>query len=127
MNRIIATALAVGLLMSTAFAQDAASPTVAPEDPNAPSIAVEGGAPIDLAAPEEKTDVQIVLLSEVPENATALDATEDKDELATLHASITDNPAVKAKLDADGYGVDDVVGMESTVNGSIVVYVDDRG
>ena len=126
MNRMIITALAAGLLVSTAFAQDAASPA-APEDPNAPSIAVEGGAPVDLAVPEEKTDVQIVLLSERPENATALDVTEDKDELATLHASITDNPAVKAKLDASGYGVDDVVAMESNVDGSIVVYVDDRG
>jgi hypothetical protein len=126
MNTIIITALAGGLLMSTAFAQDAAAPPVAPPDPNAPSIAVEGGAPIDLSTQEEKTNVQIVLLSELPENATALDVTEDKDELATLHASITDNPAVKAKLDADGYGVDDVVAMESTVDGSIVVYVDDR-
>jgi hypothetical protein len=124
---MIVTALAAGLLMSAAFAQDAASPAVAPEDANAPSIAVEGGAPVDLATQNEKTNVQIVLLSELPENATPLDVTEDTDELAALHASITDNPAVKAKLDAGGYGVDDVVAMESNVDGSIVVYVDDRG
>ncbi|MDB5585466.1 MAG: hypothetical protein JWP26_436 [Devosia sp.] len=126
MNRIIITALAAGLLVNTAFAQDAAVPA-APEDPNAPSVAVEGGAPVELGTTDEKTDVQIVLLSELPENATPLDVTEDKDELATLHASITDNPAVKAKLDAGGYTVEDVVAMENNVDGSIVVYVDDRG
>lgn len=126
MKTIIITALAAGLLVSTAFGQDAANPA-APADANAPSIAVEGGAPVELTAPEEKTAVQIVLLSALPENAPPLVVTEDKDELATLHASITDNPAVKAKLDAGGYTVDDVVAMESDVDGSIVVYVDDRG
>ncbi|MET3898533.1 hypothetical protein ABIB57_002482 [Devosia sp. UYZn731] len=127
MNRMIITALAAGLLMSTAFAQDAATPPAPPQDPNAPSIAVESGAPVELGTTDAKTDVQIVLLSELPENATPLDVTEDKDELATLHASITDNPAVKAKLDAGGYSIDDVVAMESNVDGSIVVYLDDRG
>ena len=34
-------------LVNPAFAQDAAVPA-APEDPNAPSIAVEGGAPVEL-------------------------------------------------------------------------------
>lgn len=126
MNRMIITALAAGLLVSTAFAQEAADPAAAPADPNMPSVAVESGAPVELGTEDEKTDVQIVLLSELPENATAPERTEDKDELAALHASITDNAAVTAKLKAGGYGVDDVVAMENNVDGSIVVYVDDR-
>lgn len=127
MNRIIIAALAAGLMMSTAFGQDEADPAAPPVDPNTPSVAVESGAPVELGTADEKTDVQIVLLSELPDDATTPERTEDQDELATLRASIADNAPVKAKLDAGGYAVDDVVAMENNVDGSIVVYVDDRG
>jgi hypothetical protein len=127
MKTMIMTVLAAGLLMGAAVAQEAADPMAPPEDPNAPSVAVESGAPVKLATEADKTPVQIVLMSEMPEDATPLDLTEDADELATLHASIEDNAAVKAKLTAGGYAVDDVAAMTSNVDGSIIVYVDDRG
>jgi hypothetical protein len=127
MNKMIIALLAAGLMTGAALAQEAVSPKAVPEDPNAPSVAVEGGAPVELSAAAQQTKVQIVLLSALAENETPLDMTEDADELAALHASIADNTAVKRQLDAGGYVVDDVVAMANNVDGSITVYVDDRG
>jgi hypothetical protein len=127
MNRMMMTALACGLLISATLAQEAADPSAAPKDPNAPTMAVESGAPVELATEAEKTAIQIVMLSALPEDATPLDVTEDADALATLRAAIGDNAAVKAKLEAGGYAIDDVVAMTTNVDGAIIVYVDDRG
>ena len=127
MNKMIIAMLAAGLMSGAALAQEAVSPKAAPEDPNAPSAAVEGGAPVELSATDQQTEVQIVLLSALAESETPLDMTEDADELTALRASIEDNAAVKRQLDAGGYAVDDVVAMVNNVDGSIIVYVDDRG
>ena len=127
MNRIIIAMLAAGLMTGTALAQEAANPKATPQDPTAPSTAVEGGAPVELNAADQQTKVQIVLLSALAESETPLDMTEDADALAALHASIADNAEVKRQLDAGGYAVDDVVAMANNVDGSITVYVDDRG
>ena len=126
MTRMIIAVLAAGLMIGAAVAQDAVAPNAAPEDPNAPSTAVEGGAPVELSATEQQTKVQIVLLSSLAETETPLDLSEDADELAALHASVADNTEVKRQLDAGGYAVDDVVALANNVDGSITVYVDDR-
>ena len=128
MKKMIMAVLAAGLMTSGAVvAQDAAAPGMPPQDPNAPSVAVEGGAPVALGVPAEQTKVQIVLLSALAETAPPIDLAEDADELAALHASIEDNAAVKRQLGTAGYGIDDVVAMANNVDGSIIVYVDDRG
>ena len=126
MNRLMMAALAAGLVAGTAVAQDVVPVTPA-QDANVPSMAVEGGAPIELSAPVDETKVQIVLLSSLPQTVPTVDIAEDADELKALHASIEDNEAVKRQLEAGGYGIDDVVAMANNVDGSIIVYVDDRG
>jgi hypothetical protein len=126
MNKVIIAVMAAGLMVGAAVAQEAVTPNAAPKDPNAPSSAVEGGAPVELSGAEQQTKVQIVLLSSLAETETPLELTEDADELAALHASVADNTEVKRQLDAGGYTVDDVVALANNVDGSITVYVDDR-
>jgi hypothetical protein len=110
------------------------------------SPAVISGAPVDLSGVTENTTVGIVRMSSLQAGATingqAVGDTAgatingqtvgdtpgaDADAMATLHATVEDNAAIKAKLDAAGYGVEDVVAVANNVDGSIVVYVEDRG
>ena len=124
MNKIITMALAATLLASTAsiaFAQAPVEATAGEGDTSA-SVAVEGGAPVDLSTVTEKTSVGLVLMSSLQGDVQAPDA----DALETLHASIEENAAIKAKLDAEGFAVSDVVAVANNVDGSIIVYVDDR-
>lgn len=84
----------------------------------------------DLSAITADSQVSIVLLSSLDSGAEASsfdDALKaDAEGQAKLHANIEANAAIKAKLEAEGHSVDDVVAVQSNADGSIVVYVDDR-
>lgn len=87
---------------------------------------------VDLSSVTDDTDISIVLVSSLQGNAateaSALDnaLTESASSLTTLHPSIEANAAIKAKLEAGGYNVDDVVAVSSGVDGSVTIYIDDR-
>lgn len=50
----------------------------------------------------------------------------NQQKMAELHASIEANAALKAKIEAAGYTVNDVIAVETTADGSFTFYVDDR-
>jgi hypothetical protein len=95
--------------------------------------AIETGGAADLSAIDSRSSIDIVLLSslegEGAKNAQALDTalSRNADAIDDLHTSIKDNATLTAKLDADGYNADDVVAVSTGGEGSVFVYVDDRG
>ena len=126
MNKIITVALAATLLASTASIAFAQAPVDATAGDTSASVAVEGGAPVDLSTVTEKTSVGIVLMSSLQGAASGDAQALDAEALETLHASVEENAAIKAKLDAEGIAVSDVIAVANNVDGSIIVYVDDR-
>ena len=93
---------------------------------------IQTSANLDLSAVTEETDISIVLLSSLQGNAetesAALDEalTASADAQAGLHARISDNAAITAELEAEGYAVEDVVSLKTKADGALIVYVDDR-
>lgn len=93
---------------------------------------LNSGAAVDLSVVTEDTDITVIALSSLQGDAatesaaldTALSA--DAEAHAALHDQVEANAAIKAKLEADGYAVDDVISIKSKADGSIIVYVDDR-
>lgn len=96
------------------------------------TAAVAAGATADLSAVTEASNIGIVLVSSLQGDAAtegkALDEaiSANADAQAALQAQVDGNAAIKAKLDAGGYTADDVVAVASNVDGSVIVYVDDR-
>lgn len=91
--------------------------------------ALSGSASVDLSAVTEETQVSIVLLSSLAGEAGAFDEAfaANAEGNTTLHSNIAGNAAISAKLEAEGYTADDVVAVKSNADGSVLVYVDDRG
>jgi hypothetical protein len=93
---------------------------------------IKSSSTVDLTGITDESKVSIVLVSSLQGNAateaSALDnaLTANASGLTTLHSSIEANAAIKAKLGAGGYSVDDVVAVSSGVDGSVTIYVDDR-
>ena len=93
---------------------------------------IAGSGDIDLTAYVDETKVTIVLLSELKGNAdteaSALDnaMSTSADAMTQLHANVEANAVIKAKVEAGGHTVDDVVAVKTAADGSLVVYVDDR-
>lgn len=89
-----------------------------------------GKATWDLSAVSADADIAIVNLSSLKANGEpkALDNALDKnkDSLTTLHASITSNAALKAKLEAQGVTIDSIVAVTTAADGKVTVFVDDR-
>lgn len=94
------------------------------------SIAASGD--IDLTTYVDETKVTIVLLSELQGNAAAEASALDNalnsnaDAVTKLHTNVEANAVIKAKVEAGGYTVDDVVAVKTAADGSLIVYVDDR-
>lgn len=94
--------------------------------------ALKSNADFDFTAVTEDTEITIVLLSslkgEAENNAAALDneLAANADAQADLSASISENAAIMAKLEAEGYAAEDVVTLKTKADGSVIVYVDDR-
>jgi hypothetical protein len=93
---------------------------------------IKNSATVDLSGITDDSDISIVLVSSLQGNAateaSALDnaLTENAAALTTLHATVEANAAIKAKLEAGGHSVDDVVAVSSGADGSVTIYVDDR-
>jgi hypothetical protein len=87
---------------------------------------------LDLSAVTEESDITVIALSSLQGNAdtesaaldTALSA--EAEAHAALHNQVEANAAIKAKLEAEGFAVEDVVSIKSKADGSVIVYVDDR-
>jgi hypothetical protein len=94
------------------------------------SIAASGT--LDLTAYTDESKVTIVLLSELQGNAateaSALDnaLSTNAEAVTTLHANVEGNAVIKAKVEASGHTVDDIVAVKTSADGSLIVYVDDR-
>lgn len=94
---------------------------------------LKGSAELDLSSITDESKVTIVLLSslqgEAANESAALDAelTANADAQAGLHQRIEQNTAITAKLEAEGHAVEDVISIKTKADGSVVVYVDDRG
>lgn len=94
--------------------------------------ALKGNADFDFTAVTEETDITIVLLSSLQGEAETSGAALDNelaanaDAQADLSASISENAAIMAKLEAEGYAAEDVVTLKTKADGSVIVYVDDR-
>lgn len=94
---------------------------------------IKANADLDLSAVTEDTDITIVTISSLQGNAeteaAALDneLTANAEAQAGLHARISDNAAIMAELEAEGFAAEDVVSIKTKADGSVIVYVDDRG
>lgn len=93
---------------------------------------VAGSGDVDLTSYTDETKVTIVLLSELQGDAAAeasgLDnaLSSNADGTTKLHANLDGNAVIKAKIEAAGHSVDDVVAVKTSADGSLIVYVDDR-
>ncbi|MBE7732479.1 hypothetical protein [Devosia faecipullorum] len=137
----ILTALAVAALLgsgSFAMAQDAGVSVETPAVDAAVGVdasydsltsALSGSTSVDLAKVTEQSQVTIVLLSSLTGEAGAFDKAfaANAEGNTTLHGNVSGNAAIKAKLEAEGHTADDVVAVKSNADGSVMVYVDDRG
>jgi len=89
-----------------------------------------GKGTVDLAGITADADIAVVSVSSLKAtgDTKALDNALDKNKesLTTLHASITSNAALKAKLEAQGVMIDNVVAVTTAADGKVTVFVDDR-
>lgn len=96
------------------------------------TASIAGSADVDLSTVTDASKVKIVLVSSLQGDATAEGGALDDaisgaaDSMTTLHSNIEANATIKAKLEAEGHTVDDVIAVKSNADGSITVYVDDR-
>lgn len=93
---------------------------------------VKTSADTDLSMVKEDTSVSIILLSSLKADgdmtAQSLDEalSTNGDAATKLHANVDANAALKAKIEAAGYKVDDVVAVSTQADGTLIVYIDDR-
>jgi len=94
---------------------------------------IKSSANLDLSSITDESQISIVLLSSLQGDAAtesaALDAelTTNADAQAGLHSRIEGNTAISAKLEAEGHAIEDVVSVKTKADGSVIIYVDDRG
>ena len=94
---------------------------------------INGKAKLDLSGVTDATNVNIVLVSslkgEADADAQALDnaLSKEAESLTTLRADIGANATVKAKVESAGYKVENIVAAKLEADGSLTVYIDDRG
>jgi hypothetical protein len=85
---------------------------------------------VDLGGITADADITVVNVSSLKAtgDTKALDNALDKNKesLTTLHASITSNAALKAKLEAQSVSIDSVVAVTTAADGKVTVFVDDR-
>jgi hypothetical protein len=92
-------------------------------------MTLEGASSVDLAAVTEETTINFVTVSSLTDaDPAALDTAlqADAEEMTTLHASIEGNEALKGKIEAGGFAVDNIIAVEAAADGSYTFYVDDR-
>jgi hypothetical protein len=97
------------------------------------SIRSGSSADVDLSSVEDSEDVNIVMLSSLKgkaaSRANALDQAlaANKTARTKLQAEIEDNDAISSKLEADHFTSKEVVAVKTSADGTVTVYVDDRG
>lgn len=117
---------------TTVDAGASASGDVADQTYGSVIASVKGNADLDLSAITEESDITIITLSSLQGDAevdgAALDdeLTANADAQAGLHTRISENAAIMAELEAEGYAAEDVVSLKTKADGSVIVYVDDR-
>lgn len=93
---------------------------------------LQTGATVDLSGWSDTATTNFVTVSSLlpgqGADPQALDnaLTKNQEMMTELHASIEANAALKAKIEAAGYTVGDVVAVETAADGSFTFYVDDR-
>jgi hypothetical protein len=89
-----------------------------------------GKGTVDVGGITADADIAVVNVSSLKAtgNTNALDNAleKNKDSLTTLHASITSNAALKAKLETQGVSIDSIVAVTTAADGKVTVFVDDR-
>lgn len=84
----------------------------------------------DVGAISADADITVVSVSSLKAtgDTSALDNALDKnkDAMTSLHASITSNAALKAKLETQGVTIDNIVAVTTAADGKVTVFVDDR-
>ena len=87
------------------------------------------GVSADLSAVTDASTVNFVTISSMSgDDPMKLDEaiSTKTDAMASMRASIEANAALKAKLEAAGYSVEDVLWIETGADGAFTVYIDDR-
>jgi len=89
-----------------------------------------GKSTVDFNSLSADADITIVNVSSLKAegNTTALDNALDKNKasLTTLHADITANADLAAKLQAQGVMIESIVAVSAAADGTLTVFVDDR-
>lgn len=89
-----------------------------------------GKGAVDIKGISADADITVVSVSSLQAegDTTALDNALDKnaDAMATLHADITGNADLAAKLTEQGVEIDSIVALTTDADGSLTVFVDDR-
>lgn len=128
-----ATAAAAGAVKSTtsAAAGAAVDATTTGSIGNFGSLisSMNAGARVDLSSVTDASTVNFVKVSTLTEaDPAAIDAAlkTKAEAMTTLHADIEANAALKAKLEAAGYSSGDVLAVETSADGALTLYIDDR-
>lgn len=108
-----------------------ASPLLAATDTYGTVIStLQSGSTVDLAT-LGTSNVNVVTMSSIKANGntTALDNALKKHSttVSKLRTDIATNAALKAKITAAGFKADQVIAVTSGADGSVTIYVDDRG
>jgi hypothetical protein len=94
---------------------------------------IKSSANLDLSSITDESQISIVLLSSLQGDAATESASLDAelsanaDAQAGLHSRLEGNSAISAKLEAEGHAIEDVVSVKTKADGSVIIYVDDRG
>jgi hypothetical protein len=93
--------------------------------------ALQTGASTDLTTINDSTAITFVTVSSVKAegDAQALDnaISKNAEASAKLHADVAANAALSSKLTAAGFNADQVLAIVAAADGSLTVYIDDRG
>src|SRR3569833_2453436 len=108
-----------------------ASPILAAADNYGSVIStLQSGSSVDVVT-LGATNVNVVTMSSIKANGNtnALDNALKKNgsTVATLRTNVAANAALKAKIEAAGFKADQVLAVKSGADGSVTIFVDDRG
>ena len=89
---------------------------------------LQANAVADFNSFTDASSIKFVTVSSLSGDPAALDAElgAKTEQMAALHSGIEANAALKAKIEAGGYNLDDVLGVETDASGEFWIYIDDR-
>ena len=107
-----------------------ASPLLAADNYGSVISSLQSGSSVDVGT-LGGTNVNVVTMSSIKANGStsALDNALKKNgsTVATLRTNVAANAALKAKIEAAGFKADQVLAVKSGADGSVTIFVDDRG